>query len=108
MEIAVFLRESGDIDNEQWHKFSRRFFAEYRDTIMQYYGYESQVYYTLPRELVYPRFFIAVMSVLLELGVIRCKGGNWLKRFSVCLVLTRSFPPSADGFTICLPNTKIF
>ena len=42
MEIAVFLRESGDIDNEQWHKFSRRFFTEYRDTIMQYYGYESQ------------------------------------------------------------------
>ena len=79
MEIAVFLRESGDIDNEQWHKFSRRFFAEYRDTIMQYYGYESQVYYTLPRELVYPRFFIAVMSVLLELGVIRCKRGKLAK-----------------------------
>ena len=79
MEIAVFLRESGDIDNEQWHKFSRRFFTEYRDTIMQYYGYESQLYYAPPRVLVYPRFFIAVMSVLLELGIIRAKKGQLVK-----------------------------
>lgn len=73
MEIAVFLRESDEIDCEQWHKFSQRFFEEYRDTIMQYYGYESQTYHTSPRDLNYPRFFIAVMSLLLELGVIRSK-----------------------------------
>ncbi len=39
-----------------------------------------------PGELVYPRFFVAVMSVLLELGIIRAKKGNWLKRFAVCFV----------------------
>lgn len=79
MEIAVFLRESDEIDREQWHKFSQRFFAEYRDTIIQYYGYESQMYYTLSRELGYPRFFIAVMSVLLELEIIRAKKGKLAK-----------------------------
>ena len=79
METAVFLRESGDIDSEQWHQFSHRFFTEYRDTIIQYYGYESQLYYTPPRELVYPRFFVAVMSVFLELGIIRAKKGQLVK-----------------------------
>lgn len=72
MEAAAFLRESEEINNEQWRKFSNRFFAEYRDTILQYYGYESQPYYALPKGVNYPRFFIALMSVLQELEIIGC------------------------------------
>lgn len=72
METAAFLQESEDVGNNQWRRFSSRFFIEYHDTILQYYGYENQVYYTLPREVNYPRFFIAVMSVLLELKIVGC------------------------------------
>ena len=46
METAIFLRESDEVDNEQWHKFARRFFEEYRDTIIQYFGYEKLMHYT--------------------------------------------------------------
>ena len=42
MDAAAFLQESNDVNNELWRKFSRRFFAEYRDTILEYYGYKKQ------------------------------------------------------------------
>lgn len=72
LETAAFLRESEEVDNKQWCKFSGRFFLEYRDTIMQYYGYESQIFNLPLRDVHYPRFFIALMSVLLKLGIIGC------------------------------------
>lgn len=73
MEAAAFLCESDKINNEQWRKFARRFFAEYCNTIMQYYGYERTLRYTLPIVVKYPRLFIAVMVLLLELEIIVCK-----------------------------------
>lgn len=79
METAVFLRESKDVDCKQWHKFSNRFFKEYRNTIMQYYGYESQAYYMPPKEVKYPCLFIAVMTVLLEHKIIDCNPTELIK-----------------------------
>lgn len=73
MEAADFLRKSDEIDNKQWHKFSQQFFLEYRNTIMQYYGYEETIRYTIPIKVSYPRLFIAVMALLLKLGIIACK-----------------------------------
>lgn len=73
MEAAVFLRESDEVSNEQWYKFSRRFFTEYRDTIIRYYGYENQLQYTPPRVVNYPQLFIAIISVLEELDFFGCK-----------------------------------
>ena len=72
METAIFLRESDEVDNEQWHKFARRFFEEYRDTIIQYFGYEKLMHYTPCRMVNYPRFFIAVVKVLFESDIFGC------------------------------------
>lgn len=72
MEVAIFLRESDEVDNEHWHKFSRRFFKEYRDMIMLYLGYDNLMHYTPSRMVRYPRFFIAVMMVLYNSGVFGC------------------------------------
>ena len=72
MDAADFLLESDDVNNELWHKFFRRFFAEYRDTIIEYYGYEKQMYSTPPQAVNYPRFFVAVMKVLFESDIFGC------------------------------------
>ena len=72
MDAAAFLRESDDVNNELWRKFSRRFFAEYRDTIIEYYGYKKQLYSTPPQAVNYPRFFVAVMKVLFESDIFGC------------------------------------
>ena len=72
MDAAAFLQESNDVNNELWRKFSRRFFAEYRDTILEYYGYKKQMYSTQPQAVNYPRFFVAVMKVLFESGIFGC------------------------------------
>lgn len=72
METAAFLRESDEVNNKRWRNFSQRFFEEYRDTIMEYYGYENRKHYTPPREVKEPRFFVAVMKVLFDSGMFRC------------------------------------
>lgn len=73
METAVLLLESDELDNKQWHKLSKRFFTEYRDVIMRYFGYENTVYKLPLRVVKYPRFFIAVIGVLVESDVFECK-----------------------------------
>lgn len=72
MDTAAFLKESEEVDNKLWRKFSKRFFAEYRDTIVEYYGYQKQMYSTPPQMVNYPRFFVAVMMVLFESGIFGC------------------------------------
>ena len=72
MDAAAFLQESNDVNNELWRKFSRSFFAEYRDTIVEYYGYKKQMYSTPPQAVNYPRFFVAVMKVLFESDIFGC------------------------------------
>ncbi|WP_455637989.1 hypothetical protein [Parabacteroides sp.] len=72
MDAAAFLIESDEVNNEQWHKFSRRFFEEYRDTIIKYYGYENQMHYTPPIAVNNSRYFIAVMMVLFDSDIFGC------------------------------------
>ena len=72
MEAAAFLRESDEVNNKRWRNFSRRFFEEYRGTILEYYGYENRKHYTPPRTVEEPRFFVAVMKVLFDSGMFGC------------------------------------
>lgn len=82
MEIAALLRESEEVGNQQWQKLSKRFFTEYRDTIMHYYGYENTVYKLPLRVVNNPRFFIAVIDVLFEFDVFQCKKAELAKSLS--------------------------
>lgn len=72
MDTVAFLRESNEVNNKRWRNFSQRFFEEYRDTIMEYYGYANRKHYTPPREVKEPHFFVAVMKVLFDSGMFGC------------------------------------
>lgn len=83
METAFLLLESDEMDNKQWHKLSKRFFIEYRDVIMHYFGYENTVYKLPLRVVKYPRLFMAVIGVLFESDLFECKKSELANSLSV-------------------------